>query len=52
MLRSRRTNKVVLMIDKVKAWCHMCTIMRDCDKEEKVQNCKKEGKEGNKYGNK
>ena len=45
---SRRTNKVVLMIDKVKAWCRMCTIMRDCGEEEKVQNCK----EGNKYGNK
>ena len=36
MLGSRRTNKVVLMIDKVKAWCRMCTIMRDCGKEEKV----------------
>ena len=46
------------MIDKENAWCRMCTIMRDCGKEEKVlgqrkkmQNCK-EGKEGNKYGNK
>ena len=36
MLESRRTNKVVLMIDKVKAWCRMCTIMRDCGEEEKV----------------
>ena len=36
MLGSRRTNKVVLMIDKVKAWCRMCTIMRDCGEEEKV----------------
>ena len=41
------------MIDKVKAWCRMCTITRDCGEEEKVlrQNCK-EGKEGNKYENK
>ena len=45
MLGSRRTNNVVLMIDKVKAWCRMCTIMRDCGKKEKVQNCK----EGNKW---
>ena len=36
LLGSSRTNKVVLMIDKVKTWCHMCTIMRDCGKEEKV----------------
>lgn len=24
------------MIDKVKAWCRICTIMRDCGEEEKV----------------
>ena len=30
------------MIDKVKAWCRMCTIMRDCGEEEKVQNYKEE----------
>ena len=36
MLGSRRTNKVVLMIDKVKAWCRICTIMRDCGEKEKV----------------
>ena len=53
MLGRRRTNKVVLMIDKVKAWCRMCTIMRDCSKEEKVQNCKKkEKKETNMERNK
>ena len=36
MLGSSRTNKVVLMIDKEKAWCRMCTIMRDCGEEEKA----------------
>ena len=36
MLGSRRTNIVVLMIDKVKTWCRMCTIMRDCGKEQKI----------------
>ena len=39
---SRRTNKVVLMIDKVKAWCRMCIIMRDCDRRKSIAEKKKE----------
>ena len=58
MLGSRRTNKVVLMIDKVKdgvvcvkLWEIAAKKKKYWGKEEKVQNCK-EGKEENKYGNK
>ena len=34
------------MIDKVKTWCRMCTIMRDCGEEE-GRIVKKEKKETN-----
>ena len=45
MLGSRRTNIVVLMIDKVKAWCRICTIMRDCGEEEKALRKRRKGAE-------
>ena len=33
------------MIDKVKAWCRMCTIMRDCGEEEKALRKRRKGAE-------